>query len=120
MRGLAEVSVRSGRVHHGVDLALPENRARKHRAAGLDGDRQRFSRQRRLIHFDWIARKQARVRGYDVAEPQTNDITGHQFRCLRSRPLSIPPDARIDSELGLQSSDGVARLVFLPESNDGV
>jgi hypothetical protein len=107
LRGLAEVRVRAGRIHHGVDLALTENRARKHRAAGFDGDGQGFSCQRRLIHFDWIARQQARVRGYDVAQTQTDDVAGHQTTCLRIGPLAISLDACID-QLSLALSAAMA------------
>ena len=43
LRGLAEVGVRSGGIHHRVGFAPLDNRTRKHRGARFGGDGQGFS-----------------------------------------------------------------------------
>ena len=52
LRGLAEVGVRAGGIHHGVDFALTDDGAGIDRAAGLCGDGQRLASQSGLIHLN--------------------------------------------------------------------
>jgi hypothetical protein len=86
----------------------------------LGGDGQGFAGQRRLVHLDRIARQQARVRRHNVTQPQPDDVARHQFRGIRVGPLPIAFHLGLDRQFGLQSGDGVARLVFFPESHHGV
>ena len=51
----------------------------KNSVTGIAGDGQRLSGQRRLIDFDRIAFKQARISGHDVAQPHPDDIARDQF-----------------------------------------
>ena len=118
--GLAEIGLRARGIDHRVDFALTDNRTGKHRSARLGSDRQGFAGQRRLIHLDRIARQQARVRRHNVTQSQANDITWHQFGCIRVSPLPITLHRGLNRQLGLQSLDGVARLMLFPESDHGV
>ena len=120
LRGLAKVGVRPGGIDHCVDFAHTENRPRVHSPTGFAGDGQRFSGQRGLIDFYGIALQQARVRRHDVAQSQPYYVAGHQFRCLRVDPLSITFHFRLDRKSGPEGGDGIARLVFFPESDHGV
>ena len=86
--GLAEVGVRTGGIHHRVDFALTDNRSRKDCLAGFARGGQRFARQRGLIHFDWIALQQARIRRHDVAQAHANDVALHQLTLLSARSTS--------------------------------
>ena len=45
---------------------------------------------------------------------------GNKLTRRRGGPLSIPFHPGFDRQLGLQGRDGVAGLVFFPESNHGV
>ncbi len=47
-------------------------------------------------------------------------ITGHKLTRLRVGPLSIAFHLGLDRQLGLQCGDGIAGLVFFPESDHGV
>ena len=120
LRGLAEVGFVARGVDHGVDFALTDNRTGKHRRAGLGGDGQGFAGQRRLVHFNRIALQQARVCRHNVTQPQPDDVARHQFGRIRVDPLPIALHLGFDRQSGLQGLDGVARLVFFPESHDGV
>ena len=53
-------------------------------------------------------------------EAQADDVARHQLTRRRIDPLPIPFHPGLDRELSLQGGDGVARLVFFPESDDGV
>jgi hypothetical protein len=81
---------------------------------------QRFAGQRGLIHFHRVARQQARIRRHDVAQAQADDVARHQLTRRRVGPLPITFDLGLDRQLGLQGGDGVARLMFFPESDHGV
>ena len=94
----------------------PENTA----SPGLSRGGQRLSRQRGLIHFDRVALQQARIRRHDVAQAHADDVARHKFARLRGGPLPVPFHSRLDRQLGFQRGDGVARLVFFPESDHGV
>ena len=120
MRGFAEVGVRAGGVHHRVDFALTDNRTRKHRFARFGGDGQRFAGQRRLVDLNRIARQQARIRRHNVTQPQADDVARHQFGRIRVDPLPITLHLGLDRQFGLECGDGVARLMFFPESDHGV
>jgi hypothetical protein len=120
LRRLAEVGVRTGGVHHRVDFALADDRTREHCLARFSRGGQGLSRQRGLIHLHRVTRKQSRIRRHDVAQTHANDVARHKLACLRGVPLPIASDAGLDRQLGLQRSDGVARLVFFPESDHGV
>ena len=50
----------------------------------------------------------------------TDNVARHQLTRRRVGPLPIPFHPGLDRELSLQGGDGVARLVFFPESDDGV
>ena len=49
-----------------------------------------------------------------------DDVARHQLTRRRVDPLPIAFHPGLDRQLGLQGSDGVARLAFFPESDDGV
>jgi len=94
----------------------PENTASPGlRVAGSDSPGQC-----RLIHFYRVTGQQARIRRHDVAQAHADDVARHQLTRLRGGPLPITLCPRLDRELGLQGGDGIARLVFLPESDHGV
>ena len=120
LRGLAEVGVRAGGVHHRVDFALADDRTRKHRLARFSRGGQRFARQRGLIHLHRVTLQQARIRRHDVAQAHADDVARHQLTRRRGDPLPITFHPGLDRQLGLQRGDGVARLVFFPESDHGV
>ena len=81
---------------------------------------QRFARQRGLIHLHRVARQQARIRRHNVAQAHADDVARHQLARRRGDPLPITFHPGLDRQLGLQGGDGVARLVFFPESDHGV
>ena len=118
--GPAEVGLRTGGVHHRFDFAPADNRPRKHRLARFALGGQRLACQRGLIHLHRIAREQARIRRNDIAQPQADDVARHHIARRRVSPLSIAFHPGFDRQLGLQGSDGVARLAFFPESDHGV
>ncbi len=120
LRGFAEISVGPGGVHHRVDFTLADNRPRKHRLARIASGGQRFACQRGLVHLDRVTFQQARIRRHYVAEAHTDDVARHQLTRRRGDPLSITFHFGIDRQLGLQSGDRVACLVFFPESDHGV
>ena len=119
LRGLAEVGVRP--VAYTIAsispwrIIDPENTASP--GLRLAGKIRPSARTDRLPR---IARQQARVGRHNVAQPQTDDIARNQFRCLRVNPFPIAFHLGIDRQFGFQSSDGVARLVFFPEADNGV
>ena len=120
LRGLAEVRVCAGGVHHRADFTLANDRTGKHRLAGFTRGGQRLSRQRGLIHFHRIAVQQARIRRHDVAEAHADDVTRHKLTRRRVDPLPIAFHPGLDRQLGLEGLDGVARLALFPESHHGV
>ena len=85
-RRLAEVRVRTGGIDQCTDLALTNDRSREHRLARLAGGRQRLAGQRGLIHLDRIALEETRVRRHDVAQPDADDVAGHQLTRRRGDP----------------------------------
>ena len=120
MRGFAEVSVRTGGVDHRVDFALTDNRPRKHRSARFGGDGQRFACQRRLVDLNRIALQQASIRRHNVTQPQADDVARYQLGRIRVDPLPITLHRGLDRQFGPECGDGVARLVFFPESDHGI
>ena len=120
LRGLAEVGVRTGGVYHRIDFAPADNRPRKHRLARFARSGQRFAGQRGLINFHRIALQQARIRRHNVAQAHADDVARHQLPRRRGGPLPITFHLGLDRQLGLRRGDGVARLVFFPESDHGV
>ncbi len=120
LRRLAEVSVRTSGVDHGVDFALTDNRPRKHRSARFGRDGQRFARQRRLVDLNRIARQQARICRHNVAQSQADDVARYKLGCIRIDPLPIALHRGLDRQFGPECGDGVARLVFFPESDHGI
>ena len=117
LRRLAEVGVRAGRIDQRPDFPPSNDRTREHSLARLTGSGQGFARQRRLIHFHLIAVQQAGIGRYNVAQPQADHISRHQFPRRRRDPFPIPFDPGLDRQLCLQRFDGVARLVFFPEAD---
>ena len=49
-----------------------------------------------------------------------DDVARHQFTRRRGNPLPVTFHPGLDRQRGLQGSDGVAGLVFFPESNHSV
>ena len=120
LRRLAEVGVRPW--HRPVRRFRPGGRSTPKtppppglRSAGKD-----FACQRGLIHLHRVAGKQARIRRHNIAQSQADDVAWHHLARRRGDPLSITLHPGLDRQFGLQGSDGVARLVFFPESDDGV
>ena len=94
----------------------PENTASPGlRVAGKDSPVKRG-----LIHLHRVALQQARIRRHDVAQAHADDVARHQLTRRRGDPLPITFHPGLDRQLGLQRGDGVARLVFFPESDHGV
>ena len=120
LRRLAEIGVRTRGIDQCADFTLADDRAGKHRLAGFARGGQRFARQRGLIHLHRVARQQARIRRHNVAQAQADDVARHQLTRRRVDPLPITFHPGLDRQLGLQGSDGVARLAFFPESDHGV
>ena len=120
LRRLAEVGVRTGGIDQCVDFALADDRPREHRLTGLVRDGQGLPRQRGLIHFDRVALQQACIRRHDVAQAHADDVTRHQLTRRRGDPLPVAFHLCLDRQPGLQRGDGVARLVFFPESDHGI
>ncbi len=117
LRSLAEVGVGAGGVHHGFNLAAPHDRPGKHSLARFALRGQGLTCKCGLVHLDRIARQQPRIRRHDVAQAQADDVARRHFTRRRVGPLSIAFHPGLDRQFGLQGSDGVARLAFLPESN---
>ena len=119
-RRLAEIGVRTRGIDQCADLALTNDRTGEYCLAGFARGGQRLSRQRGLIHLDRVALQQARIRRHDVAHAHADDVARHQFTRRRGDPLPVTFHPGLDRQLGLQGSDGVAGLVFFPESDHGV
>ena len=119
-RGLAEVGVGTRGIDQCTDFALADDRAGKYRLARFARSGQRFARQRGLIDFDRVAFQQARIRRHDVAHTDADDVARHQLARGRRNPLPVTFHPGLDRQRGLQRSDGVARLVFFPETDHGV
>ena len=120
LRRLAEVGFLTGGVYHGVGFAPLDNRTRKHRLARFARGGQRFASQCGLVYLHRIACQQARIRRHDVTQSQTDDVPGHQFRYLRSNPLSVTQDPGLGRQLSLQRGNLVARLMLLPKCDHSV
>jgi hypothetical protein len=74
-----------------------------------------------MIEPENTASPALRVAGSDSpVSAHADDVARHQLTRLRGGPLPIPFHPGLDRQLGLQRSDGVARLVFFPESDHGV
>ncbi len=120
LRGLAEVGVRAGGVDHRVDFALPHNRPRKHRLARFALGGQGFAGQRGLIHLHGVARQQARIRRDNIAQAKADDVALHNLARRGIGPLPIAFHFGRARQLFLERGNGVAGLMFLPESDHGV
>jgi hypothetical protein len=92
----------------------------KDRLARFSRGGQRLSRQRGLIHLHRVAVQQTRIRRHNVAQPHADDVTRHQLARRRVDPLPVTFHPGLDRQLGLKGFDGVARLVFFPESDHAV
>jgi hypothetical protein len=113
----AEIGLAAGGVDQCADFAAAHDGAGKYRVAVFLGGRHRLSGQGGLIERNLVALQQPRVRGNDVAQPQADDIAGHQFSRRRGDPFAIALHAGFDRQPRLQRIDGVAGLAFLPESD---
>ena len=117
LRRLAEVGIR--RPWHRPCASIspcrmiePENTASPGlRVAGSDSPVKRG-----LVHLDRVALQQARIRRHDVAQTHADDVARHQVTRGRGDPLPVTLHPGLDRQLGLQRGDGVARLVFFPET----
>jgi hypothetical protein len=118
--GLAEIGLFTGGIHQCANFAPAYDRSRENRLAGFARGGQGFAGQGRFIHLHRVTLEQARVRRHNITQTQANDIAGYQFPRRRGDPFSIPLDAGIDGQLGLQGGDRVARLTLFPESDHGV
>ena len=120
MRCLTKIGIRSSRVDHGVNLTLADDGARIDNTAWFGGDWQRLAGQRRLIDLDGISVEKARIRRNDISQPKTDDVAWDQFARLRIHPFTVPFYFREDRQPGLQCGNGIAGLVFFPESNQSI
>ena len=120
LRRSTEIGVRTRGIDECTDFALTNDRTGKYCLAGFARGGQRFSRQRGLIHLDRVAFQQARIRRHDVAHADADDVARHEFTRRRGNPLPVTFHPGLDRQRGLQGSDGVAGLVFFPESDHGV
>ena len=118
--GLAEICVRACSIHQSADFTLADDRTGKHCVTRLTRSGQRFSGQRGLVHFDGITLQQPRVRRHDVAQADADDVARHQLPRRRGDPLAIARHPGLDCEPCLQGGYRIARLVFFPETDEGV
>ncbi len=119
-RRLAEVGFAARRVDERVDFAATNDRSGEDRVAGFARGGQGFPGQRRLVDGYLVAVQQARVGRHDVAKAESDRVAGHEFTRRWGDPLAIAFHPGLDRERRLQGGDGVARLMFLPESDHGV
>ena len=119
-RGLAEVGFAARRIDQRADFAATDDRTGEHGVAGFARGGQQLSGQRRLVHGYLVAVQQARIGRHDVAQAQADGVARHQFTRRRVDPLAVAFHPGLDRERRLQGGDGVARLMFLPESDQSV
>ena len=110
----------AGGVDERADFALANDRTGEHCLARFARGGQGFARQCGLIHLYRVTLQQPRIRRHDVAQTHADDVARHQLARRRIDPLSITYHAGLDREFRLQSGNGVARLMFFPESHHGV
>ena len=120
LRRLAEISFFARGIDHCACFTLADDGTGKHGIAGFSLGGQRLSCQRGLIHFHRVAVQQSRIRRHNVAQAHADDIAWHQLAGRWVDPLPIPFYPGLDGQFGFQGGDGVARLAFLPEADDGV
>ena len=120
LRRLAEVGFAAGRVDQRVDFAAANYGPGEDGVAGFARRGQGFPGQRRLIDRQLVAVEQARVGRHDVAQAKSDRVAGHEFARRWIDPLAVAFHPGLDRERRLQGGDGIARLMFLPESDDGV
>ena len=100
--GLAEIGLHSGRGDDAGHLALLGDGARIGLVPGLFVDRERFSRQRRLVDAQVIAFDQLQIGGNDIAQLDQHGIARHEQLCLDLLPLAVALDARLERKPLLQ------------------
>ena len=120
LRRLAEVGVGARGINDCADFTLTNDRTGKHGLARFALGGQRLACERGLIHLHRVAVQQACIGRHNVAQTHADDVAGHQLTRRRGDPLPIPFHAGLDRQAGLQGGNGVARLAFFPESDDGV
>ena len=116
-RRLAEVGFAARRIDQSADFAAANDRTGEDRVAGFARGGQRLPGQRRLVDGYLVAVQQARIGRHDVAQAQADGVARHQFPRRRRDPFAVAFHPGLDRQRRLQGSDGVARLMFFPETD---
>jgi hypothetical protein len=67
-----------------------------------------------------VLQPEAPVGRHDVAKAQADGVARHEVTRLGIDPLAVALHPGLDRERRFQGGDGVARLMFFPESDQGV
>ena len=118
--GAAEERVGAGRDDDALHLALLDDAARIGLVADLLRNRQGFARQRRLVDGGVIAADKPQVGGHDDAEPDLDDVAGHQRRSRNRLPLAVAHHGGLGGEPLPQRGQRIGGLAVLPEFEPGV
>ena len=87
-----------------LELAAAHDTTHEDRVVRRPRDRQRFARQRRLVHLERLARAQLAVRRHDVAQLQVDAVAGHEVLGLDRREAPVALDRGLGRQ-GLFKAD---------------
>ena len=118
--GAAEEGLAAGGGDDGFHLALLGDRTAVDDIAGLLRDRQRLSRQRRLIDTQEPAGNQPRVGRHDVAQADPHDIARDERARFRLAPGAAPQHLGLESQRVLERGKGARGLALLEEAEGGI
>jgi len=118
--GAPEEGIPAGGGDHGDHLALLGDRAGVDGVADLLADRERFAGQRGLVDAEVFAVDQDAVGGNHIAQPDADHIARNHLRRIDFTPDAVAQDAGLESESFFQRVEGIAGLVLLPETDEGV
>jgi len=105
------------RVRHVAPVG--QNRFRIERLFLLN-DRHRFAGERRFVHLQIPAGKQARVGGHLVAGLKTDNVAHHQMDRIDLEPLAVAQHSGLRGHHLFERFDGFFGLGFLNETDEGV
>ena len=88
--------------------------------ADLLRNRQGFSGQRRLVDGGVIAADEPQVGGHDDAQPDLDDVAGHERRSRNRLPLAVADHGGLGGEPLPQRGQRIGGLAVLPEFEPGI
>ena len=118
--GAAEEGVVAGLDDDAGHVALLGDAAGIGRVAHLLRDRQRLSRQRRLIDGEIFAVDQEQIGRHDLPGGDIDDVARHEIGRVDRGPFAVAQHPRLRRQPLLQGVERVGGLVVLPEADRGV